>query len=137
MAIRRPHHARRAQPPSGAPIDRLFVRTRFELTGQSRARTASLTLASAKRLTRERSRRLSLAAAQAERRQGRVPADAAPEGRLTDRIAGADAAIRAASIQATAAAGALAAGALAFIGAVRLARGGLAFSPCRAMGAWR
>jgi hypothetical protein len=53
---------------------------------------------------------LSLAAAQAERRQGRVPADAAPEGSLTDRIAGADAAIRAASIQATAAAGALAAG---------------------------
>jgi hypothetical protein len=89
MAIRRPHHARRAQPPSGAPIDRLFVRTRFELTSQSRARTASLTLASAKRLTRERSRRLSLAAAQAERRQGRVPADAAPEGSLTDRIAGA------------------------------------------------
>jgi len=26
---------------------------------------------------------------------------------------------------------------LAFIGAVRLARGGLAFSPCRAMGVWR
>ena len=42
-----------------------------------------------------------------------------------------------ASIQATAAAGALAAGALAFIGAVRLARGGLAFSPCRVMGVWR
>ena len=46
---------------------------------------------------------------------------------MTDRIDGADAAIRAASIQATAAAGALAAGALAYIGAVRLARGGLAF----------
>jgi hypothetical protein len=45
--------------------------------------------------------------------------------------------IRAASIQATAAAGALAAGALAYIGAVRLARGDLAFSPCRAMGVRR